>query len=173
MNYSPRLGDIGLVTIKGDVGLLIRLGQWLNGDGFENYEHVLVYVGDGDVVQAEPGGAQRVRMPYKANEVEWISCPPEHGPAVAQAAIGLVGTPYSWLDYFSLAALRLHIRFKALRNYVASTRHMICSQLAVVAAAAGGWVVFPDKRLAQDVTPGDLWQLRRWLKGGRRKPLPS
>lgn len=165
--YTPRLGDIGLVTIRGDVGFLIRVGQWLNGDGFENYEHAFVYVGDGEIVEGEPGGARRVRMPYKASEVAWIPCPPELGPAVAQAAISLVGTPYSWADYFSLAALRLHIRFRWLKNYVKSTRHMICSQLADAAASMGGWVLFPDKRLPQDVTPGDLWQLRRKLM--RRK----
>lgn len=156
---TPKPGDIGLVSIKGDVGTLIRIGQWLNGDGFSIYEHAFVLTDDGNIVEAKPGGAVRVLMPYNPSEVLWISCPPEHGEAVARAAVALVGTPYSFLDYFAIAAVRLHLPSARLRRYVTSTRHMICSQLADAAAAAGGWRLFHDKRLPQEVTPGDLWQL--------------
>jgi hypothetical protein len=36
---------------------------------------------------------------------------------------------------------------------------MICSQLADEAAMRGGWHLFSDGRIPQDVTPGDLWKL--------------
>ena len=156
--YQPKPGDLGLVSIKGGAGVLIRIGQWLNGDGFENYEHVFVLDEDEYIVEARPGGAVRVKMCHSWAETLWIPCPDGLGIHVAIAARALVGTPYSFLDYFAIAAHRLHIPSKRLREYVKSTKHMICSQLADVAAAAGGWRIFKDGRLPQDVTPGDLWQ---------------
>lgn len=156
--YGP--GYIGLTQISGDVGKLIRLGQWLNGDGFWDYEHAFVVGPDGkQIIEAEPGGA--VLSPidrYDLDKVLWLPCPPEFQAAVAAEAVKLLGTPYSFADYFALASVRLHI-FPSnilLRNYVKSSKHMICSQLADAAAARGGWHIFTDGRLPQDVTPGDL-----------------
>lgn len=158
---SGQPGDIGLVTIKGDVGTLIRIGQWLNGDGFANYEHAFVMVSGGMIVEAEPGGARHVPLHYK--NVLWLTCPDQYRAGVVAAAMRHIGTPYSYLDYFSLAALRLHIPSHALREYVESSKHEICSQLADAAACEGGWHLYNDGRLPQDVTPGDLWQLSTHL----------
>ena len=150
-------GDIGLCTIKGEVGKLIRVGQWLNGDGFSRYTHAFV-MGDGDtIVEAQPGGA--VHVPQRHGGILWLPCPDQYRRGVVEAALGLVGTPYSALDYFALAALRLHIPSHELHDYVRSTGHMICSQLADEAARRGGWNIFKDGRMPQDVTPGDLWEL--------------
>lgn len=157
---TPTLGSIGLVTIPGTAGRLIRLGQWLNGDGYRDYEHafVVVAVGLGTmIVEAEPGGAQLNPLHYQ--DVLWLPCPVEYGPAVAAAARSMIGTPYSWLDYLALAAVRLHLPSRRLRRYVADSGHMICSQLADHAAGLGGWVLFHDGRSPEDVTPGDLSHL--------------
>ena len=159
MNGQP--GDIGLVTIKGDVGLAIRIGQWLNGDGFADYEHAFVMVSGGKIVEAEPGGARCVPLHYK--DVLWLECPDQYRAGVVAAAMRQIGTPYSYLDYFALAALRLHIPSQHLRDYVRDSHHEICSQLADNSAALGGWHLYNDGRLPQDVTPGDLWQLRAHL----------
>lgn len=159
MNRTPQPGDIGLVNISGNVGNLIRLGQWLNGDGFSVYEHAFVLAFDKMIVEARPGGAVHVPMCHSWKNTLWLPCPTPFGPAVAQSAIGLVGTPYSYMDYFAIAAHRLHLPSRRLDRYIMSTKHMICSQLADAAATAGGWRIFRDGRLPQDVTPGDLWQI--------------
>jgi hypothetical protein len=150
-------GDIGLVSIAGNVGRLIRLGQWLLGDGYRNYEHSFVAVDADNIVEAETGGAVLVPLHYDA--VLWLRCPPEYGLAVACAARRMVGTPYSFADYFALAAVRLHLPSKRLRRYVTDSGHEICSQLADAAASRGGWHLFTDGRLPQAVTPGDLTAL--------------
>lgn len=153
----PNPGDIGLVPIPGQVGFLIRVGQWLNGDGFHDFEHAFVYVGNGGVVEAEPGGARYNQLSHYGTDIVWLHCPQEHGAAVAKAALGFLGTPYSFLDYFALAALRLRLPSVLIRRYVRSTKHMICSQLAAQAAENGGWYL--SKKLPQDITPGYLTEL--------------
>lgn len=157
---TPLPGDIGLASIPGNVGRLIRLGQCLNGDGYRDLEHAFVVVEAGSdvkIVEAEPGGARFVPLHY--DNVLWLRCPSQYGPAVAAAARELIGTPYSFLDYLALAAVRLHLPSRRIRSYVANTGHMICSQLADEAARRGGWHLFDDGRLPQDVTPGDLARL--------------
>ena len=157
---TPQPGDIGLVTIPNAAGRLIRLAQWLNGDGYRNYEHAFVCVdnlSEVTIVEAEPGGA--VLAPLHYDNVLWLRCPPELGAAVATAARGLAGTPYSFLDYFALAAVRFHLPSRRIRRYVASSGHLICSALADAAACRGGWHLYSDGRLPGDVTPGDLTRL--------------
>lgn len=138
MSVDPGFGDIGCTTIKGDVGWLIRLGQWLNGDGYRNIEHCFVHVGNSQIVEAEPGGARLAPLTeYDAREIVWVRCPEAHRQAVAAAARNLIGTPYSALDYVAIAAHRFHI--PGLKRVALSTASMICSTLAVVAARRGGW----------------------------------
>jgi hypothetical protein len=160
----PQAGDIGLVVMQGDLGRMIRVAQWLDGDGFENFEHAFVYLGDGAIIEAEPGGARRDQLAkYASFDVAWLSCPPGNGRAVADAAQQLMGTPYSFLDYAALAAHRVHFPMPGLRHYISDTGHMICSQLADEAARRGGWHLFSDNRWPGYVTPGALFQLARSL----------
>lgn len=160
--YEPRPGDIGVTQITGNVGLLIRAGQFLNGTGFANYEHAFVYVGNGLIVEAEPGGAREVELTeYNGRDVAWLRCPDQHRDTVAAAAQRFTdpAVPYSAADYFALAAHRLRLPVPWLRGYVRSSGHMICSQLADRAAALGGWHLFADGRWDGYVTPGDIWRL--------------
>lgn len=166
VTYTPQLGDIGLTQIKGAVGLGIRIGQWANGDGFADYEHAFVVVGrpKGEawdmIIEAEPGGARVVALEeYNLSRVRWLKCPDMNRETVSAAALGLVGVPYSFLDYASIAAHRMHIPAPHLLAYIKSTKHMICSQLADYAAQDGGWNLFDDGRWPGDVTPGDLNRL--------------
>lgn len=154
---EPSLGSIGLVAMSGTVGRLIRLGQWLNGDGFANYQHAFVYVGDGEIIEAMPGGALLSRLDkYDSDSVAWLPCPPEFGAQVASAARSLEGVPYSFLDYFAIAAHRFHLPIPHLKKYIEDTGHMICSQLADHAALQGGWHLFEDERWEGFVTPLDI-----------------
>lgn len=162
---SPQAGWIGLTQIDGPVGLGIRIGQALNGDGFEDFEHVVVSTdapaGEAGlwIVEAEPGGAVHVPLHYDLNRMFWLRPPsPEVGQRVAAAAITLVDTPYSFLDYDALAMHRLHVPVPGLRHYIQDTGHMICSQLADEAARRGGWQLFDDQRWSGYVTPGAIWE---------------
>lgn len=162
MNYQPRPGDFGLTQIHGRVGLLIKLGIWLNSDGFHDYQHAFVHIGDGAVIEAMPGGAVRAALDkYAPEKVAWYRCPSENSAAICDEAHKLIGTPYSFMDYFALAALRLRLprASKALRRYVADSGHLICSALVDRAFERGGVNLFTDGRLHGDVTPGDLWRL--------------
>jgi cell wall-associated NlpC family hydrolase len=157
---TPGIGDFGVVAIPGRVGKLIRLGQWLNGDGYADYEHAFVVVDSARVVEGRPSGAGYAPLAAYPKAM-FYPCPDDHREAVAAAAVALIGTPYSWVDYVALAAVRFHLDLIArpLRDYVASSGHMICSQLVDEAYARGGVQLFDDGRLPGDVTPSDLYRL--------------
>ena len=155
----PNPGDIGLVAIPGVGGPLIRFGQWLAGDGWTAYQHAFVYVGDGKIMEAMPGGARMVDLSYRYGDpqkIKYLRCPPQYGEDVAQKAISFLDVPYSALDYVSLGLHRFHIPAPHLRGYIKDSKHQICSQLADQAAALGGWHIFDDGRWPGDVTPNDL-----------------
>lgn len=158
--YQPQPGDIGVTQITGDVGRLIRFGQWLNGGGFADYEHAFVYVGNGLIVEAEPGGARQAELTeYNARNIAWLRCPDDHRDAVTAAALSLEGTPYSFLDYLAIALHRLRIPAPGLRAYIRSGKHAMCSALADRSAALGGWRLYDDGRWDGYVTPEDIWHL--------------
>lgn len=136
----PAPGDIGCVQMLGDAGQLIRLGEWLNGDGFGDIEHCFMYLGDGLIIEAEPGGARITGLDeYDARFIRWVRCLEDKRIAVAEAARSLQGTPYSFLDYAAIAAHRAHIPAPGLRAHIGATGHLICSQLVDLAARRGGW----------------------------------
>jgi hypothetical protein len=164
MTFTPSLGDIGLTQIGGRVGFGVKVGQWLNGDGFVDVQHAFIVVAIDSrgtwIVEAEPGGARQVYLTeYDDDRVYWLQCPEESRLRVAQAARNMVGVPYSFLDYGSLAVHRFHIPTPMLKRYIANSGHMICSQLVDHAALQGEWHLFEDNRWEGDVTPGDLFKL--------------
>lgn len=127
-------GDFGLVEVIGNVGTLIRIGQWLNGDGFSNYEHAFVYVGNGQIIEAQPGGAILTDLSkYDGRPIEWssglINLTTAQRVAIVQLAESQIGTPYSFLDYFAIAAKRFHLPLPWITKRVLDSKHLICSQL--------------------------------------------
>jgi hypothetical protein len=163
---TPLPGDIGLTQIHGQVGKLIRLGQWLNGDGYHDYEHAFVYVGYGTdgLVEAEPGGARIGHLSqYDASRIVWstglVSLTDDQRARVTAAALryAALKTPYSFADYGLLAAKRLHIWVPGRDAYVRSSKSMICSQLVARCYADAGVPLFDG--WTGDVTPGDLYHL--------------
>lgn len=166
--YVPKPGDIGMVRMPGAVGKLIRAGQWLNGDGFADYEHAFVVVGEVEdtpnvgtqIIEAMPGGALLSPLSrYDGFEPVYLRCPPALRDDVAAAALSFRGVKYSALDYAALAAHRFHIPAPHLRDYIRTSGHMICSQLADRAAYVGGWFLFDDNRWFGYVTPLDIHRL--------------
>lgn len=161
---QPLPGDFGLTQISGDVGKIIRFGQWLNGDGFEDFEHAFVYIGGGQIIEAEPGGARsRNVSEYAAANVCWstghYTLTSAQRSAICLRATQFIGTPYSVLDYFALAAHRLHLPLPWLQAYITSNKHVICSQLVDICYQNGGVQLFKDGRWPGYVTPGSLYDL--------------
>lgn len=56
MNPTPPPGSFGLAVIRGNAGPLIAVGEALLGSG-SRYEHAFVVLDNGEVLEAEPGGA--------------------------------------------------------------------------------------------------------------------
>lgn len=162
--YIPQPGDIGLTLINGDAGRLIRLGQFLNGDGFSTFEHAFVYLGGNKIIEAEPGGAKILDFHYDSKTVHWCTGIAklwtfDERTLVPAVAARYMGTPYSAADYFALVAHRLHVPGgPALKNYVASSKHQICSQLADQIASDCGVKIFDDGSWPGYVTPGGLYE---------------
>ncbi|MEU7039819.1 hypothetical protein AB0A77_02020 [Streptomyces varsoviensis] len=159
---EPQLGDFALSKVSGIAGIGIRIGQWLNGDAAP-VQHAYIYVGDGQIVQATPDGAELIPIEEATPPVRWstgrIPLSPTTRVVIASEARKLVGTPYSFLDYVSIALARFRIRPRWVWRYVADTGHMICSQLVDEAYLRAGAQLFDDGRIPGDVTPGDLWWL--------------
>lgn len=157
----PRAGLIGLTPISGGVGKLIEIGQFLNGNGFRRWEHAFVTLPGGLILEAEPGGSRIVPLAY--TDVYWchglyrLLPPNTTDTEIAHIGESLKGIPYSFLDYLALAARRLHIADPALRRYIASEDHEICSQLSDNFYLRLGAHLFLDDRYPGDVTPMDLY----------------
>lgn len=163
---QPQPGDFGLVKMGGTGGKWIRIGQFAAGvlanDGTEdeNYQHAFIYMGGGDIVEAEPGGAKRTQIHY--SNVLWstgiIPLDFAQRMLIVEAAKKYVGTQYSAADYFAIAALRLHagVLVPGLKKYVESSKHMICSQLVDQCYKDAGIRLFNDDRWPGYVMPSSL-----------------
>lgn len=155
---TPLPGDFGVVRTGGWQGRLIRIGT----DSPVN--HAFVYVGDGKVIEARPGGAGYARL-SKYRNVKWSTGVPSLELTDAQraqvfaAAERLVGTPYSWVDIAALSLACLGLRWRALDKRIERLDRLICSQLADVLRERIGSHLFTDGRLPCQVTPGDLLDL--------------
>lgn len=161
---EPKPGDIFLAQITGWTGFLVRIGQWCNGDG-SVWTHAGIYRGNGEVFEAQPGGAVISPLSrYDGRPLKWstdvIELTDEQREWIVQETNWLVGIGYGWLTYAYLAAYRLGIRPEWLKNRVRNTRDMICSQSVDEVFNRAGVHLFQDGRLPQDVTPGDIdWML--------------
>lgn len=155
----PLPGDFGLVSISGMGGFLVRLGQGLLGDGWSDFHHAFLVLDNNEILEAEPGGARIVPLSNYAgtNAVysDW-DLTDEQRAALVRIGRSLVGTPYSWLDYLSLALHRFHIPAPHLRRFIADSGHMLCSQLIDAAYLRAGLHMYDDGRWSGDVTPADL-----------------
>lgn len=169
MTAVPQPGDIGLASISGEAGRLIRLGQALNGSGFSRYEHAFVYIGDGLIAEAEPAGARCVPLHY--GDAYWCRFTPTAAQrtAIATAARGYAQArvPYGFADYAALAAHRLHVPVPGLRQRIESAGSLICSQLADRCYQDAGYQIWDDGRWCGYVTPGDLYLASEALPGPR------
>jgi hypothetical protein len=163
IEQQPRPGDVGLTSIAGPAGWAIRVGQWLNADGFSTWEHAFVVIGDGRLVEAEPGGARIAGLDeYAGRQVTYVApagLTDEDRTAICTAAMSFIDVPYSFLDYAAIAAHRLHLPVPGLRAYIESSGHALCSQLCDLIYQRAGIQLFNDGRWPGWVTPADLGRL--------------
>lgn len=168
MTYRPMVGDIGCVPMHAPGGPAIRTGELLLRRVYRdrlpaaacNYQHAFLYGGQGYVFQAQPKGAGFVELAeYHPDSILWL----RRGLSVQQRQqiqtemTRRVGTPYSYLDYAAIAAHALDLPDSdLLRNYVADSGHMICSQMCDFLHKQVGDEIFADGRWEGFVTPMDL-----------------
>jgi hypothetical protein len=163
IHTDPVPGDVGLTRIRGPIGKFIEVGQWINGNGFKDYEHAFLVLPDEQLIEAEPGGARIAPLAqYEQCKVVY-ACPAtltdDQREVICAAAHRYVGVPYSFADYLAIAVHRFHIRVPRLRRYVATSRHMICSQLVDRIYLDAGVRLFTDNRWPGYVTPLALYEL--------------
>lgn len=156
----PRIGDFAVIPISGPVGKLISIGEFLNGSGFGDYDHAEIYVGNNQTLGAYPGGATLVDLPADQSGWLWstghVRLSDVERQLVYNNAMACKGIGYSSLDYFALALHRFHIPAPDLKNYIQSSKHMICSQLVDFCYMQAGVHLFTDNRWPGYVTPADL-----------------
>jgi hypothetical protein len=160
---NPQPGDFGLLAGTDKVGRLIEVAEMLNGDGFSTYSHAMIYLGGGEVFEAEPGGARIALASEYSDPIvwsDWALTDTQRGAICARCTnlppTGYLGIGYSAMDYFALAAKRFRLPIPWLRSYVESSGHMICSQLVDAIYAGAGLPMFSDGRWPGYVTPQDL-----------------
>jgi len=150
----PPAGVYGCVRTSGLVPWLIRTvtNSWA--------DHVFVSAGDGQIVEAEPGG---VRI---ADVSEYAGCRIEYNTseamtdlqraAVAEFAESKRGEPYAWTAD-TIDGLRcLGLRWRVLARFERARRSVMCSELAAQAGQQAGldWLCGQDD--ARQVTPAML-----------------
>lgn len=170
-------GLIGLAPIAGDVGTLIHIGQWLVSHpiarwfgpeaGNPKIEHAFVSLGDGTLIEAEPGGARIRPVTEYGDTAYWCNAiyatlDPGQGEQIATIARGFEGIPYSFVDYENIFLHRMHLPDAFLRLFTQKTGHMICSQLACQAYLDAGRDLFPGTWPGY-IDPLEIWQLDQSL----------
>ena len=186
MTLIPEPGDLCVCRISGAGGIAIDFAEWFNGaKAFSHWDHVRIALGDGMILQAEPHGAVIVPHDPQPGEL-WSTGLPDLALDAAQKSqvqeLGeqLKGTPYSALDYWALAAHKMHIpdwkiwpdttadARVTLRQYIVTSGHQMCSQLADYFRLRLGSHLFDDGRWEGFVTP---WDIGHRVAGAGGKPL--
>lgn len=181
---SVQPGDIFVVVVESATFRWIERGEALidhdlikrrKKAGMPVYGHAGIAsrrMADGTlmIVQAEPHGAEEVPWALEGSVHLWSTGILPPCPAAGAAALRYAGlTPdgmgwhktgpgvgYSFLDYLAIAAHSQHLPVPGLQSYIASTGHMICSQLADQCRSDGGSHLFNDGRWPGYVSPLDL-----------------
>ena len=178
-DYKP--GTFFVVDVKGRAGWFIGWAQALVNDA-SRYKHAGAIIDEaGTTVEAEPNGARYGNISDYAGRgllisdgpiQQWLAENPGADEAAKRAQVvamarTFVGTPYSFLDYLSIAGVHITAALpkwlqwpikpivNLLRRYVASTKHVLCSQLVDATYERCGIHLFQGK-IPGDVAPADL-----------------
>jgi len=161
------VGDFGVAATGNQ--LVSRLIRW---DTSSPVNHAFVYIGDGMIVEARPGGAA-VALASNYSNVTWstgvIQLSIQQRGAIKTAALADRGVGYGYLDIAAIAFVqkRWHDgkfdpggRFSRwCERRISNMHYLICSQLVDQCYQAAGVHLFTDGRPAGLVSPGDLYTL--------------
>lgn len=162
----PTTGDFMLVKTPGWRAKVIQAVTR------SEVNHAVVLVNPGQIVEADPGGAQEVPLDTYDGMPKWwsrIELTTAQRRNIAVAARALVGTPYSWMDVLCVGLAHLfgvHVPARV-RARLSDPSRLMCSQLVDAVYLQAGVHLFTDGRLPGDVSPGDLLDLVQ----GRTSPV--
>lgn len=152
----PPAGVYGCVKTSGFVPLMIRVvtRSWA--------DHCFVSIGDGRIVEAEPGGVRigdvseyaGCRVEYNADEAMTDT----QRAAVAEFAESKRGEAYAWTADAVDGLRSLGLRWRFLARFERARRSVMCSELAAQAGQYAGldWLCGQDDPC--EVTPAMLAQ---------------
>lgn len=162
MTYTPQPGDIFLASSNSRIGGLVRVMQAIIGD-YSLYTHCGIVLEHLDIVEAMPDGARVRDLSEYSTDPKTIyssfNLTDKQRADICAAAMGYVGTKYSWADYLYMAMNHWGLGTSWIKKHIASSRKMICSQLVTQCYTDAGIDLFTDGRTPEDVTPGDLANL--------------
>jgi len=162
---DPQPGDFAVVNVPPPSGAVISFAEWLAGGGRDaEWNHAVIatrrdYDGSLLIVEALPGGSREVAWHYEDQPHKWSTGIIGGCPRAATQARALVAIPYSWADYAAIGLHRLGVSTAGLQGYIASSHHLICSQLVDLAWLRAGCHLFDDGRWPGFVMPSDLGQI--------------
>jgi uncharacterized protein YycO len=132
----PAAGRYGCVRTSGFVPFVIRLvtQSWA--------DHVFISIGDGQIVEAEPGGVRiRDMSEYAGCRVEYNtgeSMTEQQRAAVAEYATSKRGEAYAWAADAVDGLRCLGLRWRILGRLGGARRSVMCSQLTAQAGQYAG-----------------------------------
>lgn len=172
----PQPGDFGLVPCTGR-NFIDKAAMAFERWGTDSkYGHAFVYMGNNQIVEAEPGGARKVDLHYDPATIFWstgrINLDVRDRLEITELADGFAErrTPYGWADIFAIAIAQRragHLIDPTASiddqpwwvRRIQSLDTVICSQLVDLCYQGAGIQLFDDHRIAGLVSPGDLWRL--------------
>lgn len=150
------IGDFGVTRTGGFVAWCIRHIT------HSTVNHAFIYVGDGQIVQAQPGGAVLSPASDYPN-AQWSKrpLPLTTRYRIAQVARSVIGTPYNWLDVVAQAFVRLFgwVAPQWAQDRLSDPKTLQCAQLVDYCYWKAGVDLFGDWRPAGLVAPSDLKDL--------------
>ena len=151
--YVPRPGDYGVVKTNGPLGKAIRVGT------LSRWNHAVIYMGDGVIIEARPTGVKFGSIKEYPN-IAWnqheYGLTDEKRTKIVNFAIDQIGKPYGYFDIFLILFRILGLKLPPAKFWVKLARRQgyICSELVAEAYGSAGYTLSgkPDAL----VTPGDL-----------------
>jgi hypothetical protein len=138
-------GSFGLAIISGKLGWWVDKGQAIVEQQDYTYTHAFLVLDNNEVIEGEPGGAKITPLSEYTRRPAGTVLFSDEPVLLTVDALGvdedrlrekivdfgrsLEGTPYSYLDYLSIALDRFGIRPKFIRRRVARHDRLICSEL--------------------------------------------